>query len=109
MTRLASVEDLETGLYQYCRLNHTGPQPVGYCGTNCAGHGTAAEAAEHYKEFLLDHLARYDRCRPEVRVTCHKCGKPTARYAEVPGVFSLPLCKQHCNREILSEAFVVED
>jgi hypothetical protein len=78
------------------------PILLGYCADNCTGHPTAIEASEHFKQYLLDNYAQYDR-RTDRQSPCQICGTATNRFAETPGRMAR-LCDDHCNREGLEQS-----
>lgn len=72
----------------------------------CPGHSTPEEAAEHYRQYLLDH-ATYDlACVPTEQHRCQAegCFRWTQKAADVRhtgGMFFL--CDEHRNRETLEK------
>lgn len=87
--------------------------PVGYCGAGrlpgdtaekCPGHDTPEGAAEHYRQWLLDHKLRLDGARPNGHYGCAVCGVLTDQVAKVDHR-SFHLCDDHRNREHVEALF----
>src|SRR5262249_23686400 len=85
--------------------------PVGYCAQSCPGHATAAEAREHYRQFLLDRFARFNG-RFSIPSICCVCGQTATHYGWVgyPHAWdAYGLCALHLNRKGLEQVFVLGD
>ena len=68
---------------------------VGYCGRNCDGHSTQAEAIEHFLQYQLDREADLWLSRRGER-TCEICGEPTTLRARLGRKTELfVLCQKH--------------
>lgn len=104
MSEYAPVEliDQATGkrreLWVFSRSDPSNSVPIGYCAEDCPGHPTANGAREHFKQYLLDKYAQYDRRLTEQQRPCEICGVLTDRFAEMPSKIA-DLCDNHCNRE----------
>jgi hypothetical protein len=68
---------------------------VGYCGGHCDGHGTQAEAAEHFLQYQLDREVDLWLARRGERA-CEICGEPTTLRARLGRKTELVvLCQRH--------------
>jgi hypothetical protein len=68
---------------------------VGYCGGNCDGHGTQAEAVEHFLQYQLDREVDLWLARRGERA-CEICGEPTTLRARLGRRTELiVLCQRH--------------
>ncbi len=68
---------------------------TGYCAGTCGGHGTEAEAVEHYLQYQLDREGDLWLARRDERA-CEMCGEPTTLRARLGRDSSLfVLCRQH--------------
>lgn len=66
--------------------------------TPCPGHDTAAEAVDHYYEYLLDKEVQYNLTDPKTQERCKICAEWTQNYATARYAM-YRLCEKHCNRE----------
>ena len=98
--RVLSDEDgRSTGKFHYARSSRYLSEAVGYCADGCGGHETAAEAREHYRQFLVNErvsLFRGQMQRPE---RCKACGSWTRSFARIEAWDYYPLCEEHLSRE----------
>jgi len=93
------------GLWHYVSMNSegTGGHPIGHCADCCPGHATAEQAAEHYRQYLLDNLRFQDDLQDPG--TLHKCEAPdcpnfTSGSGHPVGTHApRSLCASHRNRE----------
>jgi hypothetical protein len=88
-----------TGKWHYTRSNGTSIAPAGYCAQMCAGHETPDEAAEHFRQYILD-TASYDvfkSVKPGPCVICHRFTRKLVRTNDGSDMRSL--CEKHANRE----------
>lgn len=88
-----------TGRFHFARSSAYRDEAVGYCAAGCAGHDTADEAREHYRQFLVNErvsLFPEQMQRPE---RCRVCGAWTQSYARVESWDFYPLCPEHLTRE----------
>lgn len=71
------------------------------------GHATKDEACDCYRQYLLDNRAKYhdDQADAATLHKCKVCGEFTSGCVEVDHGESLPLCKQHRNRETLEKIY----
>lgn len=68
---------------------------VGYCGGNCNGHGTQAEAVEHFLQYQLDREVDLWLSRRGERA-CEICAEPTTLRARLGRKTDLiVLCQKH--------------
>ena len=97
-------DDGSVGLWHWTCQNDGRIWAEGYCAQGCPGHETAEEAAEHYRQYMLD-TADYSRSTPNQQQKCRKCGAWTQGYATSgPGGMTITfLCDEHRNRETLAE------
>lgn len=84
----------------------------GYC-EDCAGHGTAREACQHFTEYLLDSTEFPEEREHVVRLR-HFCRVPgcdatTTVPTRVGPWLSFTLCPQHQTRETLETLVAVEE
>lgn len=96
-----------TGKWHFTERYDNDIVAVGYCARNCPGHATSQEAAEHYRQYMLD-IANFDAQRWEREEPCRVCGALTVGLAVIPG-HHLPvtLCEIHRNREGLAQAMPI--
>jgi hypothetical protein len=88
------------GLWVYsCRLRGR-LWPLGYCSARCRHHDPA-DAAAHYREYLLD-TARYDGHWRGVAYRCELCDEWTDRFAQLESFTVHRLCPAHLNRPSLT-------
>ncbi len=88
-----------SGRYHFTSKNDYRTEPVGYCAEGCAGHETAHEAREHFRQYLVNervdfrvnHMKRPERCKI--------CAEWTLSYARVEAWDYYPLCQEHLTRE----------
>jgi hypothetical protein len=100
--REISKDDKPTGKFHYTRMNDGDIRPVGYCASNCPGHDTPEEAAEHYRQYLIDN-AQYDHKMLNQQKQCQICGQWTDQFATTFQYGLFVLCPEHCNRESLEK------
>lgn len=101
MRHLKAAQYGENGPWHYVSLGRDGGYPIGYCTTGCA-HETPDDAAEHYRQWLLDGFRFDGRSGKD---TMHRCELPdcdtfTQRLALGPdGWLMHNVCDKHANRE----------
>jgi hypothetical protein len=93
-----------SGIWHYTCQNDRRIWPVGYCADGCAGHATAEEAQEHYRQWQLD-TAKYDGRIAHQQQRCQVCDAWTQGYASIePGMTHMfILCDEHRNRDELAK------
>lgn len=108
MARWVPAADGGLGAWLYCCLYQKSYRPIGYCSLECR-HREPAEAAEHYREYLLDQ-ATYDGRWHGVYYRCELCGEWTDSFAQVPSAFIIHrLCRSHLNRNGLGRVLTVAE
>lgn len=87
------------GLWHYTVKVDDHVEPVGYCADDCPGHDTPQQAADHFKDYLLDKTSRKLQ-DPELRL-CNVCKAYTTwRVLVGKGIpIRLILCEKHQGRE----------
>ena len=70
------------------------------------GHATAEEAAECYRQHLLDLRSRYDVTLGDYN-PCLECGELTNKAAQVEGWHTFRLCALHLTPEVVAKHFEV--
>ena len=90
----------QESVYRYCKVDYKSPYPIGNC-IMCLGHSTEDEARDHYIQYLLDYLTKYDSELPNAE-GCMVCGYGTRVAANVEVLGSYPLCNAHRNRDGLN-------
>ncbi len=99
------------GKWHYTSHNkRTGTYPIGYCADGCPGHDTAEDAAEHYRQYLLDNLRFTDddpNASSQHRCEAEGCDVFTSGAADAPGCMTRTLCAAHRNREAVDALLVV--
>jgi hypothetical protein len=81
--------------YMVAMEGKTATRRVGYCGGNCDGHGTQAEAIEHLLQYQLDREADLWLSR-RGEGACEICGEHTTLRARLGRKTTLfILCQQH--------------
>ncbi len=103
MARQTMTDDGKpSGKYFYTYADRDGTMAIGYCQEGCNGHATSKEACDHYYQYLLDKMTRYD-CRAEDALKkCLICKQWTDRYILTDdGAFSyqITLCDRHANTQ----------
>lgn len=73
-------------------------------GVRCAGHPTEVEACEHYRQYLLDTLAKPFEDE-QAKLRCHVCKEWTTGRVSIGNYRSFILCPKHQGRETLEEIF----
>lgn len=96
---IADSDGVPTGLWHYTCRNDDRIWPVGYCSEGCPGHDSPEGAAEHYTEWLLDHILRLDGQLSDQQLRCRVCDAWTDRFAEIDLLQTWPLCDEHRTRE----------
>lgn len=93
-----------TGKWHYTTHNRRlGTAPIGYCANDCPGHGTAEEARDHYRQYMLDKRLRFypEPEDPIAKYRCEAvggCGNYTAAHAELGAWHHWFLCDEHRTR-----------
>lgn len=92
-----------TGKWHFTRERDGQITPVGYCADKCDGHGSPDDAAEHYRQYLLD-TANYDVFQTEYPRACAICRQFTRKLVRTSSGSSqsFMLCSRHANRDGLS-------
>ncbi len=96
-----------TGRWVYVGWNDEFTWRMGYCREQrCAGHVTADEAVQCFREWLIDSETRYDG-RSMIGKTCVVCSTQTFMFAAVrwPG-WHFDLCTEHLNSEEVGKLLV---
>jgi len=76
---------------------------AGYCAGNCNGHGTQAEAIEHFLQYQLDREVALWLSRRGERA-CEICGEPTTLRARLGRKTELSvLCQKHQSTSSLQQ------
>lgn len=86
-----------------------GARGVVELGEPCPGHDTPEEAAEHYRQYLLDKRLRFVDDRPEANVQTRcvaaGCGAWTSGGVWIAGWVNFALCADHRTREAVSALY----
>jgi hypothetical protein len=98
----ADENGVGTGLFHMTSDIRGVVAPTGYCADGCPGHDSREGAAEHYRQYKLDHLTRYGvKGGGNSMHKCRVCGEFTQGLA-VCNETPYDLCEEHNNREGLS-------
>jgi hypothetical protein len=106
MRHLHAAQKAGDKLWHYVSSGRGGTYPIGYCAEGCPGHGSAEEACEHYRQYLLSERLRFDG-GPEDTRTMYRCEAPgcdafTAGSATVGGSRHWHLCEDHRTRDVVA-------
>lgn len=100
MRHYTALQHGPDGPWHYVSASAKGAHPVGYCTVDCT-HETAAEAFEHFRQYLLD-TAHYDGKQDDAMRRCEVCKTWTQGVVTYDlGWHSHHLCSIHANRETL--------
>lgn len=85
---------------------------AGYCsmletGSQCEGHDTPEEAAEHYRQYMLDKRLSFDHTLADAQRHCEECHEWTQGLAQIGSYTIIVLCKKHQTREIVEKHYPV--
>jgi hypothetical protein len=91
-----STDALDEGKwYMMVVEGKTPPRRAGYCAGSCSGHGSEAEASEHFLQYQLDREVDLWLARRGERA-CAMCGEPTTLRARLGRNSELVvLCRRH--------------
>jgi hypothetical protein len=98
-----SVDGADTGKWYMMAVEGKVSVRAGYCAATCDGHGTKAEALEHFLQYQLDREVDLWLSRRDERA-CDICGAPTilrARLGRKTALFVL--CQRHHSTTSLQE------
>jgi len=90
------------GKWHYTMTNSVGIFDIGYC-DSCAGHDTAEQASDHYREYQIDHAKKY--FSDDTQKRCCVCGNWTNFSMCFTGEIQKEyyLCEEHCDKTYLTQ------
>lgn len=92
-----------TGKYHWTCQNGDRIWPVGYCAEGCPGHHSPEDAAEHYRQWVIDQGFDVSTSDSQ-RHKCAECGEWTWDQLHLKGSGNvLFLCENHRDREIIDK------
>lgn len=98
-----AMPDLEDEVYKCCH-NEVENIKANASKFHIDGHSTPEEAAECYKQYLLDFNLRLNICEQDTQRKCKICDEWTSLYAMVDShIFQL--CEKHNTREEVEKLF----
>lgn len=71
------------------------------------GHETAQEAADCYKDYLMDHRLQFSRGSNNTQRKCKVCGEWTQKWAQIDAYEIMHLCDKHLNRESVEKLYTL--